>query len=169
MKLFVAITDSDWFNYLSNTCPDEVNFWQPSASSQFRALSPGEPLLFKLHSPENYVVGGGFFSHFTVLPASFAWAAFGPKNGAATEGEMRKRIERYRRIEPNANEDYSVGCILLQSPFFFNREQWIPVPGWRRSSRTSSAVWQCGHVTVIIVLPSLACSPICGVCSSGAV
>jgi putative restriction endonuclease len=67
-----------------------------------------------------------------VVPASFAWATFGQKNGAATENEMRARIERYRRVEPNAAEDYSVGCILLQSPFFFSREQWLPVPDWRR-------------------------------------
>jgi putative restriction endonuclease len=30
MRLFVAITDSDWFDYLSELRPDEVNFWQPS-------------------------------------------------------------------------------------------------------------------------------------------
>ena len=63
MRIFVAITDSDWFSYLSKLRPDEINFWEPSASSSFRALSPGEPLLFKLHSPNDYIVGGGFFSH----------------------------------------------------------------------------------------------------------
>jgi putative restriction endonuclease len=132
MRIFVAITDSDWFSYLSELRPDEINFWQPSASSFFRALSPGEPLLFKLHSPNDFIVGGGFFSHYSVFPASFTWATFGPKNGAATEEEMRRRIERYRRVAPNAAADYSVGCILLQSPFFFRREEWIPVPDWSR-------------------------------------
>ena len=132
MRIFVAITDSDWFSYLSEQRPDEVNFWQPSASNMFRALSPGEPLLFKLHSPNDYIVGGGFFSHYAVLPASFAWSTFGTKNGAATEAEMRRRIERYKRVGPNAEADYSVGCILLQSPFFFSREEWLPIPDWRR-------------------------------------
>lgn len=132
MRLFVAITDSDWFGYLSELRPDEVNFWQPRASSSFRALSPGEPLLFKLHSPNDYIVGGGLFSHYTVFPTSFAWATFGSKNGAATEDRMRTRIERYRRVEPNATADYSVGCILLQNPFFFTQEEWLPVPDWRR-------------------------------------
>jgi putative restriction endonuclease len=132
VKLYVAITDSDWFNYLSELRPDEVNFWQPSASGSFRALSPGEPLLFKLHSPENYIVGGGFFSHYAVFPVSFAWATFGPKNGATTEAEMRSRLERYRRIETNKASAYLIGCVLLQSPFFFSREEWIPVPGWSR-------------------------------------
>ena len=133
MKLYVAITDSDWFNYLSELRPDEVNFWQPSGSGSFHALSPGEPLLFKLHSPDDFIVGGGFFSHYSVLPASFAWPAFGQKNGAMTEIEMRRRIEQYRRVSPGAAPDYSIGRILLQSPFFFDREEWFPVTGWHRS------------------------------------
>jgi putative restriction endonuclease len=133
MRLFVAITDSDWFDYLSELRPDEVNFWKPSGAESFHSLSPGEPLLFKLHSPLNFIVGVGFFSHYTVLPASFAWAAFGEKNGAKTEIEMRRRIEKYRkrrRIQTDAAADYNIGCILLQTPFFFEREEWIPVPDW---------------------------------------
>ncbi len=132
MRLYVAITDSDWFNYLSELRPDEVNFWQPSASGSFHALSPGEPLLFKLHSPHNYIVGGGFFGHYAVFPVSFAWAAFGTKNGAATEAEMRRRIERYRRIAAGETSDYLVGCILLEGPFFFGRDEWVPASDWSR-------------------------------------
>lgn len=132
MKFFVAITDSDWFKYLAELRPDEVNFWQPSASTGFHVLSPGEPLLFKLHSPQNYIVGGGFFSHYSILPASFAWSTFEIKNGARTEQEMRSRIERYRRVSADTSEDYSVGCILLQSPFFFEEDEWIPVSDWSR-------------------------------------
>lgn len=130
MRLFVAITDSDWFDYLSELKPDEVNFWRPSGAESFHSLSPGEPLLFKLHSPNNFIVGGGFFSHYTVLPASFAWGAYGEKNGAQTESEMRRRIEKYRRVQPGSAPDYNIGCILLQSPFFFLREEWIPVTDW---------------------------------------
>lgn len=130
MKLFVAITDSDWFDYLSELRPDEVNFWKPSGAKSFHSLSPGEPLLFKLHSPHNFIVGGGFFSHYTVLPASFAWGAFGEKNGAKTEIEMRQRIEKYRRVQPGSAPDYNVGCTLLQSPFFFQRDEWILVSDW---------------------------------------
>lgn len=131
MRLYVAITDWEWFRFLSELRPNEANFWQPSGSGAFRALSPGEPLLFKLHSPNNYVVGGGFFSTYSILPASITWAAFGQKNGAADEAEMRRRIERYRRIQPNAAEDYAVGCVVLQSPFFFRKDEWIPVSDWR--------------------------------------
>ena len=54
---YVAVTDSDWFDTLSaQGALDEVNFWQPNASTAFRALKAGAPLLFKLHSPDNYIV-----------------------------------------------------------------------------------------------------------------
>lgn len=134
MRFFVGITDRDWFDFLSRMDGlDEVNFWQPSGQQQFRALQIGEPFLFKLHSPDDYIVGGGFFSHFTILPASIVWEAFGEKNGARTEEEMRARIARYRRAaNPGAADDYQIGCILLESPFFFDRADWIPVPDWKR-------------------------------------
>jgi hypothetical protein len=44
VRYFVGITDRDWFDFLSRLNGlDEVNFWQPSAQQQFRALQIGEP------------------------------------------------------------------------------------------------------------------------------
>jgi putative restriction endonuclease len=129
VKAFVAVTDRDWYEFLRHRPDlDEVNFWQPGGGRQFRALSPGQPLLFKLHYPENAIVGGGFFAHFSLIPASLAWDAFGKKNGAPTFSEMRRRIERYRRIAPDPREDYTIGCIILEEPFFFDPDQWVPTP-----------------------------------------
>ena len=55
MKFYVGITDGDWYRYLSSQTPlEEVNFRQPSGGRQFRVLQPGEPFLFKLHSPQNF-------------------------------------------------------------------------------------------------------------------
>ena len=63
MKLYVGITDYDWFKlHTSNESVDEVNFWRPSSTATFKALHWGEPFLFKLHSPRNFIVGGGFFT-----------------------------------------------------------------------------------------------------------
>jgi putative restriction endonuclease len=129
VKAFVAVTDNEWFRFLSSLPNlDEVNFWQPSGGRPFRVLSPGELLLFKLHHPEHFIAGGGFFAHWTSLPCSLAWESFGVKNGASTLEEMRARIERYRRIPPHPEEDYEIGCIILAEPFFFERESWIPAP-----------------------------------------
>lgn len=129
MKSYIGVTDRDWFDLL-RTIPqvEEVNFWQPSGNRQFRALSPGELFLFKLHSPFDYIVGGGFFAHSTILPISLAWETFGIKNGANDLIEMRKRVEKYRHQIENRNDDYAIGCILLEQPFFLPRELWIPVP-----------------------------------------
>jgi putative restriction endonuclease len=128
LRAFIAVTDGDWFRFLSRQEGlDEVNFWQPGGGRGFRALSLGEPLLFKLHFPDNFIVGGGFFAHFTRLPVSIAWETFGLKNGAATYAEMRQRIERLRH-SPVTRDDYQVGCIMLAEPFFLPRSQWIPAP-----------------------------------------
>jgi putative restriction endonuclease len=128
LKGFVGVTDKDWFAFLSQQPEiDEVNFWQPGGRSRFRSLKPGEPFLFKLHSPLNYIAGGGFFAHSTILPISLAWQAFEKKNGASSFLEMRRLIERNRR-QGITSEDYKIGCIILTQPFFFSRKDWIPIP-----------------------------------------
>ena len=129
MRAWVAVTDKDWYRFLAQRPHlDEVNFWQPGGSREFRTLTPGEPFLFKLHYPDNAIVGGGFFTHPSVLPVSVAWEAFGEKNGADSYDEMRRRIERYRRVPTDPRAQYSVGCIILQEPFFFAEADWLPAP-----------------------------------------
>lgn len=126
MKIWVGVTDKNWFENLSRRGPDEVNFWQPSGSRNFRVLQPGEPFLFKLHSPDNYIVGGGFFVRYSALPASLAWDAFGQKNGVTSLEELRERVHRYRTDDTAL--DPIIGCNVLVEPFFLDRKQWIPIP-----------------------------------------
>ena len=119
VNLYVGITDYDWFQFLSSrTGLDEVNFWQPGGRTNFKALQPGELFLFKLHSPRNFIVGGGVFAHSDILPVSLAWEAFGTRNGAATLVEMRSRIAAYRKETGNPYADYRIGCRILTQPFF---------------------------------------------------
>jgi putative restriction endonuclease len=78
VKLYVGITDYDWFQFLSaQPSVEDVNFWQPGRRTNFKALQPGELFLFKLHSPRNFIVGGGVFARADILPLSLAWDAFG--------------------------------------------------------------------------------------------
>ena len=129
MRLFVAVTDYDWFQvHAVQSSVEEVNFWQPSPDSVFKALSPGEPLLFKLHSPRNFIAGGGFFTKFVQLPLSLAWESFGIANGVHSLDEGRKRISKYRRVPIRPYEDPNIGCVVLAEPFFFPQDLWIPVP-----------------------------------------
>ena len=82
MRLFVAVTDNDWFAvHASKAEVEEVNFWRPSPEATFKVLQPGELLLFKLHSPDNYIAGGGFFTRFLQLPVNLVWDTFGEANG----------------------------------------------------------------------------------------
>jgi putative restriction endonuclease len=135
VRVWVGVTDWDWFRQLAAEPElDEVNFWQPGGSREFKALRPGELFLFKLHAPRRSIVGGGFFAHSSRLPVSLAWNAFGTKNGATSLPQMRARIERYRRASADSREDYTIGCILLESPFFFSPSDWIPEPpGWHQN------------------------------------
>jgi putative restriction endonuclease len=160
MKFYVGVTDNQWFDYLRRlsvqlsarpsdpSCPseslDEVNFWQPSPDSQFRAIRPGDLFLFKLHrgprptrtaltAHRDLIAGGGVLASYSVLPISLAWEAFGPKNGAGSYPEMRRQIAHYRRSQDNPFEDFKIGCIILTQPFFLDKSEWFPVPEWRQS------------------------------------
>jgi len=128
VRLIVAVTDGEWFDRLrQKTDLAEANFWSPS-DSPFRALQAGELFLFKLHSPQNFIVGGGVFAHANSMPCSLAWEAFGDSNGAASLSEMRARIAKYRRTKPDEKEDFIIGCRILTQPFFLDQSRWISVP-----------------------------------------
>jgi putative restriction endonuclease len=124
MKFWVGVTDKNWFEYLSSIKPDEVNFWKPGGQG-FGAIDIGAPFLFKLHSPINKIVGGGFFVRSEQLPLSLAWDAFENKNGSQYISELRNTINSYRKTKEN---DPTIGCIILNQPFFFSEDKWIEVP-----------------------------------------
>jgi putative restriction endonuclease len=125
MKFWVGITDKNWFDYLSSIKPDEVNFWKPGGQ-RFSAIEIGAPFLFKLHSPINKIVGGGFFVRSEQLPLFLAWDAFENKNGSQNISDLRSAINSYRKTKEN---DPTIGCIILNQPFFFSEDMWIDVPG----------------------------------------
>jgi len=134
VRLWVAHTDHDWFDFLSSQPDiDEVNFWQPTGSSNFGMIRPGELFLFRLKSPRNAIGGYGVFSHVSNLPISLAWEAFGIKNGASTFGEMRQRVGKYRG-QTSQYEDYTIECRIVVQPVFLPSQKWIPQPAsWARS------------------------------------
>lgn len=134
MKFWVGVTDNSWFNYLSKILPDEVNFWQPGGTTAFRRIAPEELFLFKLHSPLNYIAGGGFFVRHSFLPLSLAWETFEQKNGAENFETFRSKIMHLRRQREGFEPDPMIGCIILTEPFFFTRDEWIPAPeNWSSS------------------------------------
>jgi putative restriction endonuclease len=129
MHFYIGVTDEQWFDFHKLRNPDEVNFWRPMSRLDFKALKFGEPFLFKLHYPNNYIVGGGFFANYSRLPLTVAWDVFEEKNGASDLILLRDAITHYREkrkllFEPNPN----IGCITLTSPVFFDEDLWFPAP-----------------------------------------
>lgn len=124
MNLFLGVTDPDWYRFVRDISPPEVNFWRPSGQ-RFSALDPGEPFLFKLKSPFNAIAGGGFFVRFTQLPLTLAWDVFGSKNGAS---DFRSFARKIHGLRGDGDRNPYIGCIILTAPFFFDRGNWIDVP-----------------------------------------
>lgn len=131
MKLFVGVTNNDWFRFLSERKPDEVNFWRPRSQTDFKALQPGDVFLFKLHSPLDYIAGGGVFLRHDRYPLSWVWQAFGERNGVSDYETFERRILEHRSTEEMHQH---LGCTILVQPFFWPRELWIPVPNdWKKN------------------------------------
>ena len=136
MRAFVANTDADWYRHLSRLAAapsglEEANFWKPSGGTNFKALSFGEPLVFKLKKAHGHaVVGFGLFAAFRRLSVREAWDAFGAANGAASLADVVSRVGKYVRTPPGEPlpRTHRIGCILLAAPVFFPREMWVPGP-----------------------------------------
>lgn len=125
MKFFLAVTDDNWFHFLAQHEPDEVNFWAAEQYHEFQSHPRGCSFSIYIKAPNNFVVGGGFFVRHSILPLSLAWDAFGVKNGAASYDEFRKLIMNLR-TDNDLNP--TIGCSILTELFFFPEEDGIPVP-----------------------------------------
>jgi putative restriction endonuclease len=127
MKIYLGVTDNNWYNYLTKIQPEDINFWQPGGNANFKVLEPGAPFLFKLKSPINKIGGVGFFSSQTFLPINIAWDVFEERNGCESFDRLRQMILQYRTDKENLNP--TIGCIVLTNPVFFKQEDWLDVPG----------------------------------------
>jgi len=106
-----------------------VNFWQPSPSTNFRAIPPGAPFFFKLRSP-HYAIGGfGYFVKQSIIPAWLAWEAFGAANGAPNFPTMQHQIEQCRTAARRGRDPLcTIGCLMVAQPVFFDESEWIEQP-----------------------------------------
>jgi putative restriction endonuclease len=127
VKLYVGLTDQSWFDHLAgmNPPPDEINFWRPGGTTTFKAIEPGAPFLFKLHSPNNVIAGWGWFVKHFRLPVSLAWRSLEQKNGAPDLAKLLRMIQKLRKT---GERDPWIGCTILTSPVFLPRNEWFPVP-----------------------------------------
>jgi len=114
MKMYVGITDYDCYTRLKANKCDEVSFWTPGTTN-FRALEENDMFLFKLHSPRDYIVGGGFFVRFSMLPTYLAWSSFGIKTGTTS----LKDTEIYLSSQVSITPSPKVLCLTRNPTRFF--------------------------------------------------
>ena len=128
MRFWVANTDAQWAGFLASIDGlEEANFWQPNGIRPV-TLDYGAPWVFKLRQSEGgWVIGGGYFAHFTTLSPQLAWEAFGQANGSLTLEGFIARLARHsqRKVDPLATQ---IGASILVQPFFLARDRWIAPP-----------------------------------------
>ena len=130
MEGWVAVTHSDWFDFLARQPHrEEVNFWSPSDFYAFHG-TPGAPFFFKLKAPRNAIGGFGYVASFTKLPEWLAWECFGEGNGAPTLEALKARLGdiRARNALRGGAGLSQIGCIVLVQATFFPPDDWIPQP-----------------------------------------
>ena len=135
MTFYVGITDDRWFNFLKDRPKEDVNFWRLGQFRNFRILPEGGLFLFKLHTPHDFIVGGGYYLSHQEMPLSLAWDAFGEYNGVPNIEDLRNRINQYRKTDES---DPVLGCTILSHAFFWPKHLWIPTdPSWWPSNIVS--------------------------------
>jgi putative restriction endonuclease len=129
MRIFLGVTDKEWFDlHASRGHVEEVNFRRPAPTATFKALGPGELMLFKLHAPDNFVVGGRVLHQVPAAPCESCLGCVSRGHGTKSLEAMRARVAYYRRSPMAPNENPTIGCILLAEPFFWPRDLWVPPP-----------------------------------------
>jgi putative restriction endonuclease len=129
MKVYVAVTDFDWYTYLSSRpLILECNFWRPYGSRTFKVLEAGEPFLFKTKAPLNKIVGGAVYEGFVSLNISRAWEFFGEGNGVSSAEALVQRIGKITGETVDQIDDREIGCVLLRDLYFFPEDALWPTP-----------------------------------------
>jgi len=129
LNYWVGVTDRQWFDFHSANKSKEVNFWAPGGERSFGAIEEGGLFLFKLKSPVNKIVGGGWFVRSTVLPLELAWKVYAKGNGADSLTIFRDNITKMRsRMNKTTSPNESIGCTLLTECFWLPEDQWIAQP-----------------------------------------
>lgn len=125
MRLYVGVTDREWFRFLRGRNAVEMNFWRPRSTSEFGAIAPGELFLFKTKYPENKIVGGAWLVRHSALPLDLAWSTFSEANGVSTLADFRSKISS---IRGDRERNPTIGCTILTQPFYLNDHAFFAPP-----------------------------------------
>jgi len=147
MKLYVGITDGDWFRFLRARNADEMNFWRPHGGNNFGAINPGELFLFKSRYPENRIVGGAYFVRHTTLPLDLAWEVFKEANGVESLDAFRRKISS---IRGDNERNPIIGCTVLTQLFYLRDGEYLPA----RPIGVEASSWEKVTMPAMVKVPS---------------
>ncbi len=129
MNGIVAVTDSGWYEFLSQRSLPEVNFWKPSDTRRPH-IPEFTPFFFQLKKKYRAIVGFAYFARWSHLPLWLAWDAFAEGNGCDSLSGLIDSVTRLRHESTAGPEaaNSEIGCLLLTEPTFFSRDQWVDAP-----------------------------------------
>ena len=125
MKIWVGVTDRDWFDHLSSRSPDEVNFGSPAATGSFGCWNQASYSYSSCIAPTISLLEEATCALFSAACITRLGCVWREKWGGVLSGAP-DRVRRYRRAD-NA-VDPVIGCNVLATPFFLPISHWIPVP-----------------------------------------
>ena len=136
-NITVGVTDFNWYSFLRNCQPLEVNFWQPS-NKDIHTLEQGELFLFRLKKKfGGKIAGGAEFMSSDARTIDQAWDYWGQANGSANRKEFLEVLRKYRsKNRKDTTGSSLIGCRCLVRPFFLLEEDWFEVPHWPENITT---------------------------------
>lgn len=125
----IAPTNKEWFNSLRSRQNkiNDFNFWTPTPWN-IKQLSKGDKFYFLLKSPFRKIGGYGQFKYYENLSINNAWNKFGKSNGVNDLKELIDKTSSYMKKNSKdqvLDNDYQIGCIVLENPIFFEDEEFI--------------------------------------------
>lgn len=138
-KIYIGLTDYDWYVHHKTEKSTEVNFWRPG-NQPFKALGENELFLFKLKKNHgSAIVGGGFFVKYVNIPIDMAWDAFKGQNGTNEKLVFLSRIRKYREKNRLDISNPNLGCIILTETFWLDESKGIrPPEDWSDNTVTGA-------------------------------
>ena len=144
-RFVVAVTDPDWFSFLSARPEiEEVNFWRPGATTTL--YQRGTPWFYLLRGTDQ-IVGGAFFSAYDRMPVGLAWETFQIANGAPTFDDFLRILASIKRVRPAQVGE--IGCVALSQPFYFATSERIkahrlygPLKSFDTADSDGRALWR---------------------------
>jgi len=137
-KAFVGVTDPRWYEFLSSrTDLQEVNFLAARRKDSIQGPRPGGSVPLQASLAQQL---HRWWRLFRDRLAASRFSSVGYVRRDERSDVAGRDATPNRRVSSRARspgEDFTIGNVILQQPFFFTRDAWIPIPSDRIQSARS--------------------------------